>query len=387
MRTVRRTLAVVVASAAVVASLALSPSGASAAPPPVTATTAGAVYDNIPSPTPGNVVSEAFEAQSASEFGAVIHMTAGSLSSPVVTVLMSSWGCQSGSWTANNCATTPGATFSEPVTLNIRAVGPATAGSPPGALLKSVTSTFAIPFRPSANPTHCTGPNAGKWYSAAAGACYNGYATPITFHVPGFLSPAQVVVSVAYNTTHYGSSPYGEAAPCFTGPGGCGYDSLNVGLNAAPSVGSDPRPDDAYLNSSWAGAYCPGNPGVGSFVADPGCWTGYQPAIRVQRGAVQTVVTGYPSIAHVLPGLVITLTLSARLTTAAGNPVAGEPLKFYVATGYVCTGITNVNGIASCGGLLRGAVPSILSLGFTASFAGDGVLLPANGHGGLVRIG
>jgi hypothetical protein len=210
--------------------------------------------------------------------------------------------------------------------------------------------------------------------------------------VIGVLAPSTVVISLAYNTTHYGAHPYGQSAPCFTSSAGCGYDSLNVGLDntgtpLAPSVGSDPNPNDAYLNSSWSGAYCgAGNPGQGSFVFDVGCWSGYQPAITVQ-GPAPTVLTAYPSIAKVLPGLVVTLHLSARLATTAGNPVLGEPIRFTAAGHFVCTGTTNISGVAACTGLLKGVVQSVLSLGYYASFAGDGVLIASSAHGRLIVVG
>lgn len=385
-RSARRSAALITTALAAVGIGLLRPDVAGAALPPVTAGTAGTVYNNIPTPTPGNVSSEAFEAQSASEFGGTVTMTTTSVTDPVVTVLLSSWGCESGNWSTGTCATTPGATFNEAITLNVYAPGPATAGSPPAALLLTETQTFAVPYRPSADAVHCTGTNAGKWYSAANATCYNGFATPVTFHLSGHLASNTVVVSVAYNTTHYGYSPYGEATACYTSDGGCGYDSLNVGLWSPPSVGSDPRPADAYLNSSWSGAYCPGNPGVGSFVADPGCWTGFQPAIRIQQGAVATVLKAFPSIAQVFPGPVITLQLSARLTTAAGNPVLGEPITFSAAAHTVCVGVTNTNGVARCSGFLRGVPASVISLGYYARFFGDGVLLPSSAHGSLIRI-
>ena len=363
----------------------VTPGVASAALPPVTAATAGSVYNNIPVQVPGNLPSEAFEAQSASEFGGVVQTTSLSTTNPVVTVLMSSWGCESGSWNGGDCSTTPGATFSEPVTLNIYARGASTAGSPPGALLLTATDTFNIPYRPSADPVNCTGDNAGKWYSSTDGACYSGFATPITFHLTGHVPTNQFVVSVAYNTTHYGYAPYGEGASCFGTDGGCGYDSLNVGLASPPSVGHDPRPADAYLNSSYPGAYCGENPGIGSFVADTGCWSGFQPAVRIQSGSVGTILRANPSIARVLTPRVY-LQLSARLTTSAGNPVLGEPITFTASGHTVCIANTNANGVAACSGFITGVVRSILSLGYYAHFAGDGVLQAKSAHGPLIRL-
>jgi hypothetical protein len=381
----RRAAAVGCSFATVLGMSIALPAVASAKLPPVTASTAGLVYDNIPTPTPGNVSSEAFEAQSASEFGGAVTLTSG-VSDPTVRVLMSSWGCQSGSWFNADCASTPGATFTEPITLNVYAPGSGANGSAPGGLLTTTTQTFAIPFRPSADPTHCTGTNLGKWYDAASATCFNGFATPVAFHLTASL-PANVVISVAYNTTHSGYAPYGESTACYGTSGGCGYDSLNVGLNGSPSVGSDPLPDVWYLNSSWPGAYCTANPGVGSFVASTGCGAFGQPAIEVQAGSVATSLHANPSIAQILPGLKIYLKLSARLTTTAGNPVQGEPVAFTAGGHAVCTAVTDANGDAACGGLLTGVLRSVLSLGYTATFAGDAPLLPSSGHGSLVVIG
>lgn len=250
------------------------------------ASNSSVVYDNIPSPQPGNLASEAFEAQSASEFGGQIQLAGTARTNPTVTVLMSSFGCQSGHWYSEDCSTTPGATFSEPITLNVYDVG---SGGAVGALLHSETQTFAIPYRPSADSTNCTGLNAGEWYSTSDSTCYNGFATPISFNLAGYTLPNTVIVSVAFNTTHYGDAPYGEGTACFASSAGCGYDSLNVGLANALTVGTDPQPNDAYLNSSWGGAYCDsGTAGTGTFRLDSGCWTGYQPAIEVSASAACT---------------------------------------------------------------------------------------------------
>jgi parallel beta-helix repeat protein len=265
----------------VVASMALLSLGGTAA-----ASSSSVVYNNIPSPQPGNVASQAFEAQSASEFGGQIQLAGTARTNPTVTVLMSSWGCQSGHWYSADCSTTPGATFSEPITLNVYNVG---SGGAVGSLFTSVTQTFNIPYRPSADNTNCTGGSTGEWYSASDNTCYNGFATPVSFNLAGLTLPDTVIVSVAFNTTHYGDSPFGEGTACFTSSAGCGYDSLNVGVDNALTAGADPQPDDAYLNSSWGGAYCDGGTGgTGTFRLDSGCWTGYQPAIEVTAAAACT---------------------------------------------------------------------------------------------------
>jgi len=266
----RKPLLVVVAGLATAAAIAM-PAGAT--PPTV-------VYDNIPSPQPGNVPSVAYEANGISEWGGQIQLAGTARQNPTITVLMSSWGCQAGHWYSSDCSTTPGATFSEPITLNVYNVG---GGGAVGSLVATSTQTFAIPYRPSANPA-CTG---GRWSPDGGATCFNGYATPIAFTLTGVTLPSPVIVSVAYNTSHYGYAPYGESTACYTSAGGCGYDSLNVGTNAAPTVGSDPQPDDAYLNDVYGYEYCDGGVGgAGTFRLDAGCWTGFQPAIRVVASTI-----------------------------------------------------------------------------------------------------
>lgn len=239
------------------------------------------VYDDIPAGQVGNVPSYGYEADQVSEFGGQIQLGGTQRTGLQLTVLMSSWGCESGTWNGGDCATSPGATFSEPITMNVYRVNP---DDSVGSLVTTMTKTFDIPYRPSAS-TAC---GDGRWSDGTA--CYNGLATPITFDATagGVTWPDKVIVSLAYNTTHHGATPYGEGTACSTSDGGCGYDSLNVGLvGDAPTVGSQPTPGDAYQSSTWAAAYCDnGADGTGTFRQDVGCWTGFQPAFEVTPTSV-----------------------------------------------------------------------------------------------------
>jgi hypothetical protein len=261
---------------AAVAILALSAATASAS----------MIYNNMPKPKPGNVASIGFEATSSAEFGGQVQFAGTARKDPSVTVLMSSWGCQEGGWSDGSCKTVPGATFSQPLTLNVYEVG---AGDEPGAQIASVTQTFNIPYRPSANK-NCKGEQAGEW--SKGGECFNGKAVYETFTLTGVTLPAKAIISVAYNTTNYGAAPIGPK-PCGAfNPSRCAYDSLNVGVTepanekepeaVAPSIGSDPLPAYDYVNSSWAAMYEPEPHGtVGTFSKANG-WTGYQPLFKIK---------------------------------------------------------------------------------------------------------
>ena len=72
------------------------------------------VFNSLPAQLPGNVASVGFEATQTDAFGDQIRLAPGKRKLQKVTVVMSSWACETGSWTAG-CKTTQGATFKEVV--------------------------------------------------------------------------------------------------------------------------------------------------------------------------------------------------------------------------------------------------------------------------------
>ena len=212
-------------------------------------------------PAPGNLPSIGFEATQAAQFGNEITLTRSAKVATVV-VTMDSWGCQTRTGTANTCVTSPGSTFSEPITLNIfqaPASNPTTQADSvgnglPGPTIVSVTKTFAIPYRPSANNTKCIGDEAGNWFDPKNGECFPGLATNITFNLSSLkvTLPKTFVFGIAYNTSDYGAAPYGDNTACYATTEGCGYYFLNVGLSSDPdnlNVGSNPYPGYVWWNS------------------------------------------------------------------------------------------------------------------------------------------
>jgi uncharacterized repeat protein (TIGR01451 family) len=136
--------------------------------------------------------------------------TARSLNS--VTVTLSSWACQQGSWNGKDCVTQPGATFAQEMMLKIYDASDLTTP------IATSTQSFDVPYRPSASPK-CTATDAGKWMSTKEG-CKNGLANDVTFNFSNVKLPDTVVYAISYNTG---------------GPA----DSLNVAVtDAAPSAGA-----------------------------------------------------------------------------------------------------------------------------------------------------
>jgi hypothetical protein len=216
------------------------------------------IFNSTPSPLPGNVASEGPEAYSFAEIGDGIVFPAGTGGTlTTVTVIMSSWACTSGNWyTPGTCVTNPkNAKFAQPITMNIYALDDANPAQPKaGPPLGTVTKTFQIPYRPSADPAHC--PGGTHWYNAADQTCYNGIATPITFdfsnqHIAIPANPATpaqaagIVVGISYNTTSAGPSPIGPK-PCTSTVQGCPYDSLNVSTDGTVFFGQRGNPAQYY---------------------------------------------------------------------------------------------------------------------------------------------
>jgi hypothetical protein len=311
------------------------------------------IYDAIVNPSVGNLPSLAFQAHQESEIGNQITFAGTARVLDNVVVQMSSWVCGN-LLGGTSCATTPGATFNEPITLNIYKAPTLGNSAPegtlitPGALIATETKTFAIPYRPSADNVNCTGASAGAWYDSDIDqgtglpiGCLNGLLNNITFNFGHVTLPNNIVYGIALNTTTWGYHPYGNANPC-DATTSCGYDGLNVALTTAsgPSVGSDPNPGTIYQNSATLGNYCDSagpTAGAGTFRLDsPGpvlqCW---------EPGANDTPPYYIPSVqfnALVSPSPTITSAASVSVT-------AGTPFSFQVTTTGVPTpAVTKLSG-------------------------------------------
>ena len=234
------------------------------------------VFDNHPALLPGNLPSQAFQATQTSEWGTQVTLagTARHLTQAVVT--MSTWAPRI-QWPSVGTA----AGWSHDFTLNLYNVNGANPNRP-GTLIKSVTQSFTIPWRPVADPTCAdTGYGAGFAWRAGNGTCYNGFAFNITFDLSAqnIVAADNLIFGIAYNTQSYGSAPIGTDGP---------YNSLNVAMfpgtntpaGVQASVGTFADPTIVFWNTATAGWYTDGGAGgVGVFRSDSN-WGGYQPAVQ-----------------------------------------------------------------------------------------------------------
>ncbi len=181
---------------------------------PAGAAVTTAVYDSMPDPLASSYPSQPYQAQQTAEFGAKIQFAAGLRNFEDADVVLNSWACETGSWNLGDCVTTPGSTFNQEVTLNIYDVA---IDGTKGSLLKTVTQTFAIPYRPTANSA-CG--NNTQWMNNVGG-CQNGYNVPVKFNLDSVVLPDQVIYGVAINTQTWGYQPTGVDGP---------YNSLNFSV-------------------------------------------------------------------------------------------------------------------------------------------------------------
>ncbi len=240
---------------------------------------AAVIYDSIPGPLPPNVPSLGYQATQSSEFGDLIQFAGANRLLKRVTLVMSDWALAS-DYPAFPGSTGP--TWNHPLTLNLYNVDNSGANPAPGTLIATRTQTFAIPWRPPADPT-CPG---GTAWRASDGNCYNGLAFTVVFDFTGIPVPNQIIYGVAYNTQTWGYNPIGTPGP---------YVSLNFGLaTQPPSIGSNPFPDTVYWNTQTAANYADGGAGgVGIFRRDTN-WTPFSGAASFETLGVTEIPTLSP---------------------------------------------------------------------------------------------
>ncbi len=219
------------------------------------AASAGAevVYNNIePRTLVENPVSLGYQATGTSEFGSQVVLAGEARKEPEVEVLMSVWSCQTGG--GATCVTTPGATFSAPITLKVYEV---TYENKPGALIESVSGTFNLEYRPSTDPS-CPD---GTAFKDANGHCDHGKPEAIKFKLAKTL-PRKVIVSVAYNTQTWGYAPTGVEGP---------MNSLNVGLEGPALIGQNPT--EVLSGVYWGTKTYSDHTGVFHYTQEPTEWS------------------------------------------------------------------------------------------------------------------
>ncbi|MEO5535898.1 MAG: hypothetical protein ABIR17_12295 [Pseudolysinimonas sp.] len=274
---------------------------------------AAPAYDSLPTTLPANWPSLGYQATQTVEFGDLVQLAGSDRELTTIKVGFADWACETGG--GATCVTTPGATWTHPITVNLYAQG---TDPTPGALLATVTENVTVPYRPSADPGRCGG--ATSWFDETSSSCYNGLAFTweFDFTTLAVLLPETVIVGVAFDTQTYGTPPIGADGP---------YNSLNVGLiESAPAVGTDVDPSSMYWNTGFASFYNDGGTaGTGTFRNDTGGWAGFGLAVQINA---QTSLTTLPFPADD----------PAALPTLAATGSAPGPLPLIAVAGFLTLG-------------------------------------------------
>jgi hypothetical protein len=247
------------------------------------------LYNTIPSPLPPNLPSFPYEADASGEFGGLIQFANGNSTYTLTstTVVLSDQSYLANWSSAINGTSITASGYTLPITLNLYNVG---SGNTVGALIATETIDNAfIPWRP--DPTA----GCGNDYLASDGLCHSGSLSTITFDLANISVPDTIIYGLAFNTTDYGADPTGALGP---------YDSLNFALaTTPPTVGSNPLPDTAYLESSNAGDYNDGGAGgTGAFRQDID-WSPYSGAVEFSGQEQQSNVPEPSSLVLLSTGL------------------------------------------------------------------------------------
>lgn len=99
-----------------------------------------------------------------------------------------------------------------------------------------------------------------------------------------------------------------------------------------------------------------------------------------------TTTVAHPAIAELVPGVGLQTELSATVTNSiSGAGIVGLVVDFSVGGTTVCTGTTDTDGRAACGGIAE-QVAAALDGGFTATFAGTSDVLPSSDDGPVLVV-
>jgi hypothetical protein len=223
--------------------------------------------------------------------------------------------------------------------------------------------------------------------TAGISSCVYASAGPATFTVPPGVYNAYFTVDGAGNQA---AGPGSQVSAVVNVQPGQTYQ-VNVGGADVAAGSSDVSVDSSggeteVLVATGGGAqsgsdYITAAAKSSQTVADARTGNG-EVTVSWPRSAAPTTLTATPAVVG-LSGLSLYLfNLSATLSDASG-PVAGQQITFMSGATELCTATTNADGTASCDATAS-LLSIVLSLGYTASYAGSADYQSASASAGLI---
>jgi hypothetical protein len=188
------------------------------------------------------------------------------------------------------------------------------------------------------------------------------------------VAPAPLTITASSSTIFYG-----QAIPAVTPS----YGGFVLGQTAS-ALTTQPTCVAAATIASNAGTYATSCPGA----VDPNY------AITLVNGSLvikpaPTSLVATPAVISVLPLFPFLFTLNAGLiSNITGKAIAGQPLSFAAGSAFLCSAITNTNGVGTCSALFRNttALNTILNDGYNVNFFGSQNYLPSQGSARLIQV-
>jgi hypothetical protein len=205
---------------------------------------------------------------------------------------------------------------------------------------------------------------------------------------------------------HAGGS--GASGSIFTGgTGGTSYSGSGVGGYPGSGGGAQGGSGEPFYECSGGGGgggggyfggggggstLCEGGGGGGgggsNFTSSSATSTSSSSGVQSGNGMVSvswpspTMLTATPAILKISGLTLYLFNLSATLTDSAG-PIAGQTITFTAGSTALCTATTNAGGTASCNATVS-LLSIVLSLGYTATYAGNSDYGPSTATASLI---
>jgi hypothetical protein len=187
-----------------------------------------------------------------------------------------------------------------------------------------------------------------------------------------------------------GGTTFVESSP---GGGSGGGAQAGVGEPGIGCTGGGGGGGGGYFGGGGGGSTaCRGGGGAGgggsNFIAPSATSASSSSGVQSGNGMVSvawrspTTLTATPAVIKISGLKLYLFNLSATLTDAAG-PVAGQAITFTAGSTALCTAVTNASGTASCNATVS-LLSIVLSLGYTATFAGNSSFGPSTATASLI---